>query len=341
MLVFAFSFPSVQTRAAQWLTNDLNETYGTAIKIDKIELTYKGAVKIGAASALDHKKDTVLAFKELETSILSFGDLFAGAPNLGDTRIDGLYFNMVRYKGDKKDNLMQFIDKFSTSPATPSTKPFKLETGNLKLTNARANVIDEQSSLPILFKARNMNLEAQSLAILDSDVNAAITDANFIMFTSAMRYGNEQDGLVVKQLKADFTYTREHICATDLELTTAASTLQGDLALNYGITGFTDFNNKVQWDFSIDRAQVSTNELRYFYNEILPNEQLSLQGDMTGTLNDMVLKNLKAIALNDLEIDGDMHLINLLDNRDAFFIEGTFNKIQASSKDLESFYPTF
>jgi hypothetical protein len=339
LLVFAFSFPSVQTRAAQWLTNDLNETYGTAIKIDKIELTYKGAVKIGAASALDHKKDTVLAFNELETSILSFGDLFAGAPNLGDTRIDGLYFNMVRYEGDKKDNLMQFIDKFSTSPATPSTKPFKLETGNLKLTNARVNVIDEQSSLPILFKARNMNLEAQSLTILGSDVNAAITDANFIMFTSAMRYGNEQDGLAVKQLKADFTYTREHIYATDLELTTAASTLQGDLVLNYGITGFTDFNNKVQWDFSIDQAQVSTNELRYFYNEILPNEQLILQGDMTGTLNDMLLKNLKAIALNDLEIDGDMHLINLLDNRDAFFIEGTFNKIQASSKDLESFLP--
>lgn len=339
MLVFSFTFPAVQTRAAQWLTNDLNETYGTEINIENIAITYKGSVKIGAASALDHKKDTVLAFKELETSILSFADLFAGEPNLGDTRVDGLYFNMVRYAGDKRDNLMLFLDKFATTPAKPATKLFKLNTGKLTLTNTRANVIDENSSLPILFKARNMNLEAASLAILGSEVNAAITNAHFTMFTSAMRYGTEQDGLVVKQLKADFTYARDHIYATDLTLTTAASTITGDLALLYKIEDFKDFNNKVKWDFSIDEAQIATNELRYFYNEILPNEQLSLQGHMTGNLNDIRLRNLKASALNDLEIDGNMHMTNLLDNRDTFFIEGTFNKLQASSKDVAAFLP--
>jgi hypothetical protein len=339
LLVFAFSFPSVQTRAAQYLTNNLNETYGTDIKIDKVSLTYKGSVKLGTARALDHKKDTVLAFKELETSIISFGDLFAGEPDLGATRIDGLYFNMVRYKGDTRDNLMLFLEKFRTTPSDPNAKPFKLKVGALTLTNARVNVEDEESTLPILFRARDMNLDAQSLSIINSEIHAPITDANFTMFTSAMRYGNEEDGLVVKNLQTDLTYTREYIYATDLELTTAASFIKGDLALNYTVEGFSDFNNKVQWDFSIDDARVATNELRYFYNEILPNEQLQLQGDMSGTLNNIVLKNLDATALNDIAIKGDMHLTNLLDNRDDFFIEGTFILLQASARDLEEFLP--
>ncbi len=339
MVVFAFSFPSVQTRAAKWLTGNLNERYGVDIKVAKIEITYNGDVKIGASRALDHKSDTVLAFTNFKTSILNFAGIYNGNLGFGESKIDGLYFNMVRYKGDKRDNLMMFIDKFSSKDKTASKSPFKLNTGELVLLNARVNIVDQESNLLVLFNARNMNLTAQRLSILGSDVQAVVTSGDFVMFTSAMRYAGSQDGLQVKNIQTDFTYTREQLFATDLELVTAGSYLKGDLSLKYPKEGFADFNNKVIWDLSIEESNLATNEIRYFYEELVPNEQIKLQGDLTGVLNDFRLKNLKALTLNDIAIEGDMHLKNLLDNPDAFFIEGTFKNIQASSRDLEIFLP--
>lgn len=339
LLVFAFTFPSVQTRAARWLTNDLNESYGTAIKIDKIALTYDGSVRLGASHALDHKNDTVLAFNKLKTSILGFGKIMAGNTTLGATQIDGLYLNMVAYKGETSDNLNQFIKKFATKPSKSGTKPFKLQTGALTLTNARINVINENSNLPVLFKGWDMDIETANFSIYKSDIKANIKNANFVMYTSAMRYQDQKDGMVIKNLKTNFTYTREHIVAQNLELETAASTINGDLELKYAVEDFKDFNNKVQWDFKIEDAAIATNELRYFYNEIVPNEQVFIKANMTGTLNDIVLKDLKASALNDIEIDGNMRLKNLLANPNDFYIDGNFNNLQASAADLKAFLP--
>ncbi|MBF4984617.1 translocation/assembly module TamB domain-containing protein [Nonlabens mediterrranea] len=336
--MIAFSFPSVQTKAAQWTTSYLNDSYDTDISIEKIHVSYSGNVSLENALALDHRQDTVIFINQLETSIVSFGDLFNGQPDLGSVDLDGLYLNIHRYKEDARDNLSLFIDKFGSSNSSNSA-PFILEASELNITNSHIIVYDETIKYPESFNARNLNMVASDFKIDGGVITANIENSNFLMHTGVMKEENGVTDLIVKNLKSDFTYTSSQIHIDDLYIETAGSKLEGDLKLNYQDNNFSDFTNKVDWDFQIDESVIATNELRLFYNELVKNETVSLSGHMTGNLNDFKVNQMKASTLNDISIDGDMHFVNVVDNLDDFFIEGTFNQLMVSNKDLKTFLP--
>lgn len=339
ILVVTFSFPKVQTATAQYLTTQLNEDYGTDIQITAVDISFSGDVILKKSLALDERKDTLIYFDELRTSILGFGDLFAGKPDLGTTSIDGLYLNMKRYKGEPNDNLNNFINKFG-SGSSSSSEPFVLNTGGLNITNSRISIIDENLRYPETFVAQKFNLESNGLRIEGSNIYAVIEHADFDMYTGVMNPDvNGNKILKIKKLSADFSYTPSQITANELTINTAGSILKGDLKLNYDRKDFADFIKKVEWDFNITDANLSTNELRKFYNEIVENDKVLITGHMKGPLNDFKVENLVATTLNDITIDGEMHFQNLIENEEDFFIEGDFKSLEVSNTDLKKFLP--
>ncbi|MEP0480196.1 MAG: translocation/assembly module TamB, partial [Nonlabens sp.] len=318
----------MQTAAADRATTYLNEEYDTDLNIKSIDISFSGDIILKESRALDSRKDTIFYFKELKSSILGFGDLLSGQPDLGDTSIDGLYFNMKRYKGDSDDNLTEFINKFGESEGT-STTPFILTTDDLNITNSRISIVDENLKYPETFMATNFNLQSDGLKIEGSNISAVIEDANFDMYTGVMKPDvNGNKVLKVKSLKADFSYTPSQILAKGLVINTAGSILEGDLKMTYNRADFIDFVNKVDWDFDIKNADLSTNELRKFYDEIIENETVQLTGVLTGPLNDFTVNNMLATTLSDITIDGKMRFKNLIENEDDFFIEGDFDNLQ-------------
>lgn len=329
----------MQTAAAARATSYLNEEYDTDLEIKSIDISFSGEVILKESRALDSHKDTIFYFKELKSSILSFGEMLSGQPDLGDTSIDGLYFNMKKYKGAEDDNLTEFINKFGESEGT-STTPFVLTTGDLNITNARISIIDENLKYPETFMATNFNLQSDGLKIEGSNISAVIKDANFDMYTGVMKPDvNGNKNLKIKHLKADFSYTPSQILANDLVINTAGSILEGNLKMSYNREDFIDFVNKVDWDFNIKKADLSTNELRKFYDEIIENETVKLKGVLTGPLNDFTVNNMLATTMSDITIDGKMRFKNLIENEDDFFIEGDFNNLQVSNTDLKRFLP--
>ncbi|WP_298953747.1 translocation/assembly module TamB domain-containing protein [uncultured Nonlabens sp.] len=340
LLVVVFSFPAVQTAVAGRATTYLNEEYNTNIKIEAIDVSFSGDVIIKESRALDSQKDTIFYFKKLTSSILGFNALLSGQPDLGDTSIDGLFFNMKRYKGDSDDNLTELLHKFRKSDGGPSKSPFILTTDDLNITNSRISIVDENLKYPESFIATNFNLQSDGLKIEGSNISAVIEDASFDMYTGVMKPNvNGIKVLKVKSLKADFSYTPSQILATDLVINTAGSMLEGDLKMSYKREDFIDFVNKVSWDFHIKNADLSTNELRKFYNEIIENETVKLKGVLKGPLNDFTVSNMLATTLSDITIDGKMRFKNLIENKDDFFIEGDFNNLQVSNTDLKRFLP--
>ncbi|WP_292889438.1 translocation/assembly module TamB domain-containing protein [Nonlabens sp.] len=339
ILAVTFSFPKVQTAAAQYTTSYLNNKYGTNIEIKAIDISFSGDLILKESRALDSRKDTIIYFKELRSSIIGFGDMIAGHPDLGNTSIDGLYLNMKRYQGDKDDNLNEFITKFGTSQGSSST-PFKLTTDDLNITNSRIRIIDEHLKYPETFIAQNLNLQSDGLTINGSEISAKIKGADFDMYTGVMKAdANGNKNLRIKNLNADFSYTPTQLLADNLIINTAGSQIEGDLKLSYNRKDFAEFIKKVAWDFDIKNADLSTNELRKFYNEIIENDKVKLKGRLKGPLNDFVVEDLVATALGDITIDGNMHFKNLIENEDDFFIEGDFNSLQASTTDLKKFLP--
>ena len=245
ILAVTFSFPAVQTVAANYTTSYLNKEYGTDIAITSIKISLSGDVVLKESKALDSRKDTIIYFKELRSSILSFGNVIAGQPDLGTTSIDGFYLNMKKYKGEEDDNLNQFINKFGESK-TPSTTPFVLTTDDLNISNSRISIIDENLKYPETFMAKNFNLQSEGLKIEGSNVSAIIEDASFDMYTGVMKPDvNGNKNLRIKSLKTVFSYTPTQILANKLTINTSGSLIEGDLTLSYQRKDFADFIQKV------------------------------------------------------------------------------------------------
>ncbi len=337
ILVIAFSFPSVQTATAHYLTDYLNDTYDVDIAIDNVAITYSGDVEIGASRALDHHQDTIISFNYLSTSVLSFSELISSAPVFGDAKIDQLYLNMRRYEGEESDNLNIFLKKFASNSS--SEQPFTLNTGEIQLTDAHIRIVDENANHPELFEAKNLNMIANDFRIDGNELFADIQKSNFTMYNGAISENNDDQGFVVKQLQTDFYYSPVQIKAKELYFETAGSYLQGDLQLDYGEGDFADFVEKVRWTFDIEKASIATNELDLFYDEFVNNETISISGNMRGTLNEFEVKQLSAQALNDLNIQGDVRFRNLIKDIDNFYLEGDFKTLQVSNNDLKTFLP--
>ncbi|WP_242446447.1 translocation/assembly module TamB domain-containing protein [Nonlabens agnitus] len=335
--MIAFSFPSVQTATAHYLTDYLNDTYDVDIAIEKVAITYDGDVNLGSSRALDHHQDTIISFQSLSSSILSFSELVSNAPVLGNVKIDKLYLNMKRYEGEESDNLNMFLKKFASDQA--STQPFTLSTGEIQLTDARIRITDEEANHPEIFFADNLNLNADNFRIDGDELFADITKGNFIMYNGAVSEKNGGEGFTIKDLVADFYYSPTQIKAQDLYIETLGSYLKGDLQFDYEPGDFSDFVDKVRWDFKIQEASLATNELDIFYDEFVSNESIDVEGNILGTLNDFTVTDLKMTALNDLSIDGTMSMRNLVRDVDQFYIEGDFNQLQVSNTDLKKLLP--
>jgi len=146
ILGIALTLPFVQTRLAQYVTSEINKTYGTDINIDQISVTVFGGVKLRKVLIRDYRKDTLIFANRINTTILDFNKLYHGDLIFGDVRLDGLVMSMKNLKGDKDNNLDKFIDAFDTGK--PSTKKFLLKANAVYLTNGRYVLIDYNHQTP-------------------------------------------------------------------------------------------------------------------------------------------------------------------------------------------------
>jgi len=74
-LVLLFSIPLVQNKVGSYVTNSLNEDFGTNINIEKVGLKFNGDVSLKNIFIEDYKKDTLLIVKQLNTSVLSVNNI--------------------------------------------------------------------------------------------------------------------------------------------------------------------------------------------------------------------------------------------------------------------------
>src|SRR5690606_1948352 len=133
----------------------------------------------------------------------------------------------------------------------------------------------------------------------------------------------DQRGIEIKNLIADFAYTKSNIKLNQLELETANSKLKGDVVLTYRRGDFKDFTNKVRFNIKIDEASLATNDVYYFYKELGRDRFIHLSTIAQGTLNDLSLTNLRLVDNTNSQIIGDVVFRNLFGNAEqGFYMKG-------------------
>ena len=248
LLGIALSLPFVQTKIAHYVTETLNEDYGTDINVDQVAVSIFGGVKLKTVLIRDHHKDTLIYANSIKTNILSFKKLKSGDLIFGDIYADKLFFNLKNYKGEKESNINVFVKLFETGKKSP--KPFQLNADNTYLTKSHFKVTNENAVTKTSVDFTKMDASVRKFKIYGSDITTEIKKLAF----------QDHRGLFVKDLTGKFSYSKESILLKELNLFTKESNLKGNVVLTYKEGGLADFENKVHFDVDVDSASISTND---------------------------------------------------------------------------------
>lgn len=326
----ALSLPFVQTKIAHYATDKLNKDYGTNINIDEVAVTFFGGVKLKKVLILDHHNDTLIYSQRIKTSILDFNELLDGKLLFGDLRLDQFYLQIKNYKGEKDTNLDLFVEAFDDGK--PGSGKFLMKSNNVYLKNSRFVMLDYNRTIPKDVDFTKIDAHLKDFQIKGPNVTTNINAMSL----------NDHRGVQVDNLAADFTYTKKNIILNKLEITTKESFLKGNVVLKYSKENkdFSDFNNRVKFDVTLDSATLATNDIRHFYKELDKNKKFFLKSKITGTLNDFYATNL---YLNDYKfstIKGDINFKNLFPKSPGkFYMKGNLRGISSNYADLTKLLP--
>ncbi|WGF91963.1 translocation/assembly module TamB domain-containing protein [Aequorivita marisscotiae] len=326
LLIIIFSIPAVQTKVAKKVTDNLNQTYGTDIHIERLGLNWKGEVDIREVFIADHHNDTLIYSKEVQTNIVNFQNLINGDLGFGDIALNHAKLYVKTYKNEETDNLSIFADKFDTGK--PSTTPFSLFSNDVQLSNSRVKITNENLENPEIFILDNVNITANNLKIYGPEVTTDIESLSLV----ASR------GFVIKDLQTDFAYTRTNIILKDLYLKTTESEIKGEIDLDFSKNGMADFENDVLITARIQDSKIATNDLNGFYDEFGPDQVIALDTELKGTLNNFSATNVK-FETSATNIQGEYTFLNVLDAEKNYAITAKNHYIATNYFDLRRFMP--
>ncbi|MBR9913796.1 MAG: translocation/assembly module TamB [Algicola sp.] len=328
--MLVLSIPPVQTALGKYVTNRINDDFGTNINIGKVGLQFNGDVELKEIYIEDYKKDTLIAIDELNTSIISFKNLANGKLNFADIDIMNLTFNVKTYKGETSTNLDVFVAKFDEDNPRQEKSEFLLSSGDVSIYDSTFRLLDENRETQKVLEFNDLNINATNFVISGSDVDARINTLSF----------RDSRGAYVKNMSTDFQYTLTHMAFDNLSIKTENSKLDGNIRFDYNREDFKDFEDKVQVTGNFKNSEVFLNDLNTFYNEFGQDQKALLNVNLTGTLNDLNAENLQLNASGRSRIYGDLNFKNLFSKAEGdFSMNGRFDNLSSNYYDLRALLP--
>ncbi len=322
--------PAVQTKLGKYATKKVNEEFKTNINIAKVGLQLNGDIELKEILIKDHQEDTLISIGELNSSIVSFKNLYNGKLNFGDIDIQNLVFNLKTYKDEEDTNLDVFVDKFEDDNPREGPSEFLFSSSDVSVENGIFRLVDENLETPEVFNFTELNINTTNFLISGPDVSSRINKFSF----------KDSRGIVVDNLMANFEYTLNHMSFGNLDIKTQNSELKGNLRFDYKREDLKDFTDKVNVTASFKDSQISLTELNVFFDEFGKNQRASLNVDLSGTLNDLAANNLKVSTTRNTRIVGDIKFKNLFSkDDDSFALDGKFKNLASNYNDLTALLP--
>ena len=326
LTIILLSIPIVQTKVANRVTAIVNDTYDVNINIDRLGLNWKGEFDARNVYIEDHKGDTLIYANEVQTNILSIKNLFKDDFDFGNVRLTQALLNYKTHKGDKRDNLYVFSQKFKPKKPIPNSV-FTLTADNVILKNSEVRIINENNDTPEILMLRDVDLDTDDLKVINVDVFTHIQSLSL----------KAKRGFQIEDLSGNFAYTENEMMLENMHIITEDSAIKGDLLFSYGENGMSDFFNEVAITAHFDKTKIATNDLNSFYNAFGENQIITLSGELKGNLNDFKFTK-AAVSYGDTFLLGDYVLQNILNDKD-YTIQANNHLINTNYYDLRRLMP--
>jgi len=329
--------PAVQTYIVkQYITPVINNTFGTKIKFDKVDINFFGEVRLTGIKVNDEHDSLLISVKELRARPDYFS-LVKGSPYQFDklTLINPKVF-IKTYKGESQDNFLMLIDHFSSEGESDEVNPFVLQ-GAIQVKNGYVEIINENlpPSEQVWVKASKLNLKTTRFKVDSGNIYAKINHLSF----HAKRSEKIQSNL--EHMEGEFIYRDDLLQLEDLKIKTNHSKVEGQLAFVYkSAQDFSDFYHKVHWKLDLDKGSyVGMKDVQYFVPFWDKYSKLTIEGKIRGAMDRWELNDMKLSTMN-TRIEGKKLIFNKIYSGKNFSIQSDNMFATTNYSDLISLLPT-
>lgn len=249
---------------------------------------------------------------------------------LGELELTDPHFHIEK-GAEGKNNLQFVIDYFKKENIR--NDDWNIECDKFLIHDGHFTFIDATGKLKgrdqVNFK--NLDLEDIQLDISDLDLKGTLCelDINALSF-------NDHSGFELKSLKTHAQLDSVHFYFQDLELKTPYSDLLVNYSLNFNeLKDYKEFENKVVQEITFSQSIIHLEDLNYFtgfFDHF--SSPISLNGDVKGTVNELVFTKLDLEAGNYTSFSGSGKIKNVL-NKEKMHLDIQARKVNGHYKDLE------
>nr|WP_162425732.1 translocation/assembly module TamB [Pontibacter pudoricolor] len=157
----------------------------------------------------------------------------------------------------------------------------------------------------------------------------------------------EKSGFLVQNFQANILFDSVETKLTDLDLKTGKSHIQRDLAIRYSsLDALAEKPGNTQLDLNIVDSRIAMQDVLYFMPELrsnpsfksIANSTVQLSGDVQGTIDNMIVRNLRASGLNGTIVHVSGNIRNATDP-DNLFLDLDVNQLQTTRATILAFAP--
>ena len=247
------------------------------------------------------------------------------------------YFAILDYEGSNPNKSIR-------------AKPKKSIAGELKWNTADWDILVNKLVLVNGTFQNDIQTERQPFPYFDGNhlqfasINATIDHISWQKDTISANIKistKERSGFTVKSLKTQFSFHPEGMIFKNLEILTPNSRLSNYFALRYKNfnADMSDFLEKVKMEGNFINSSISSVDIAYFAPELKDlNKTLRLNGNVSGTVDNINAKKFNLQYGNDTRLDGDIRITGLPDIEKTF-IDFQSNDFRTTYKDAVSFVP--
>ena len=331
ILILSLQIHAVQTWGGHRLASFLSSEWNRKVEIDRIRIDLWARVVLDGLYIEDHKGDTLLYAKELHMATYSFSS--------SESRFESQSISLLepniefkRYAGESDWNYQFLSDYFASEEPQDTTSNFSMWVGKLNIENGKFTYFDY--TLPLVeegaFYEEQLAVSHFSTQIENFEMKDDVIQANI----ETLKF-RERSGLNVENIHAHLRMEGNSIQVTELDADLGETHLVGDVGIYApNDEAWNDFNNKVNWDIHFKPTKLVLNDLSVFSSDLKGFDNvLKLEGDVSGSLNDLSLWNMNLEFGRHSHFKGNIHLMNAM-NLDSLKYEMAAESITSNYSDL-------
>lgn len=207
--------------------------------------------------------------------------------------------------------------------------------GSLNITNGSFRIKGRETTLTGGFDPNYVYVQT---------INASLKNSTIVgdtVMSELELSAKERSGFAIQKLKGNFRISPTGMELLNYQLRTNNSLLQKNLKLSYQkISDFQDFFRRVTLSMDFENSMISSNDLAFFIPTMKGwNKNISLDGKIKGTLNDLTADNISLGAGAGTSLYGSLS-IKGLPKLDETYIDFEAKRLNSTYEDLAFLIPS-